>query len=182
MSRSGEFYESQKAHRHFGTNDVDRLIPPDGPGLAPVPWEQMSRRRDRGDYDRDLVAEHLRKRPEQSDFEELDPRDLRATQPSVTRAGVHHYLQNDYRTGNQPTFADQQSVGNRHPIVYRRADLHGGEPQHLLLSGHHRAAASLLQGRQFSARIIEGGWGPERAKESGPVDLQRKRPRLRDIG
>lgn len=178
MSRSEQFYESQKAHRYFGSNDIDHLFP-DGKPLTVVPWEQMGRRKDRQDYDRGLVRATLAKPPSEHEFEEIDPRTLHATQPSIVRDGVSHYLEHDYRTGNRPTYADQDMVGNRHPVVYRRADLHGREPQNLLLSGHHRAAATLLQGRQFRARVIEGGWGPMRTDD--PPSLVREHPKMKDI-
>lgn len=151
MGRSAEFY---------GAGDIEKMFPESKP-LTAVPWDQMGRRKDRQDYSRDLVAEHLRKLPGPEDIHEIDPRILHATQPSITRAGVQHYLQHDYRHGG-PTWADQHDIGNRIPLVYKREDLYGREPQHILLSGHHRAAATLLQGRQFRVRMIEGPWGEMR--------------------
>lgn len=153
MGRAKEFY---------GAGDIDRVFPEQKPQTM-VPWDQMGRRRDRQDYDRALVSDTVRKPPGPGDMHEFDPRSLRATQPSITRAGVAHYLEHDYRHGG-PTYADQDNVGNRVPVVYRRASLVGGESQDIILSGHHRAAASLLQGRQFRARLIEGPWGPMRGE------------------
>jgi hypothetical protein len=161
MSRAGEFFGAANDHSGGG---IERMFPEQKP-LTMVPWDQMGRRKDRQDYDRQLVADTLRKPPTENEFHDLDPRNLRATQPSITRAGVSHYLSNDYREGG-PTYADQHDVGNQHPVVYRRAALDAGMPhQDILLSGHHRAAASLLHGDQFRARLIEGGWGPPRGKD-----------------
>lgn len=160
MSRSQEFYESQKAHRFFGSNDIDHMFP-EGKPVTVVPWEQMGRRRDRQDYDRELVHGMLAKPPQEHEFHLVDPRDLHATQPGITRAGVMHYLGDDYRRTGR-TYADHDQAGNRHPVVYRREDLHGRDPQNLLLSGHHRAAAALLTGQQFRVRLVEGPWGPMR--------------------
>ena len=59
------------------------------------------------------------------------------------------------------TFADQHNIGNRYPFVYSRTR-EGGEVDHLLLAGHHRAASALLKGEPLMARHVEGGWGPDR--------------------
>lgn len=170
---------SNRSEQFYGAQDIGKMFPEARP-LTVAPFEQMGRRTDRQDYDREMVADHLRKPPGPDDFHELDPRTLHASQPSVTRGGVSHYMDNDYRDGTRPTYADQDMAGNRHPIVYRRSGLEGRPAQDIILSGHHRAAASLLQGRQFRARLIEGGWGPNRADE-GPVDLTRRRPKLKDL-
>jgi len=78
-------------------------------------------------------------------LEEVDPRDLRATQPSVTREGVSYYLTPRYKRTGQ-TFADYHRVVNRFPVIYQRED---GEQ--LIISGHHRAAVALLEGKQFES-------------------------------
>jgi hypothetical protein len=79
---------------------------------------------------------------------ELDPRDLHATQGTVTRPGVNYYMGNEYQETGR-TYADMHQAGNRYPVVYTR----GG--QNKLLSGHHRATAALLRGEQFRAIHIE---------------------------
>lgn len=168
MSRSEEFY---------GANDIERMFPDQMP-ITTVPWSQMSRRKDRGDYNKNLVADELRKPPSEVTLHPVDTRGLHASQPMVLREHVQHYLSGEYeRTGR--TSADQELTGNQHPVVYRRAGLGGGPTQDLLLSGHHRAAAALLQGRELHARLIEGGWGPTRGQ--GPPSLVRKEPKLRKI-
>jgi hypothetical protein len=147
---------TSRAAEFHGANDPDRLFP--GGGLrAAVPWPAAGRRKSVKDYDKGLVN-HVLTHPEEHQMVHVDPTDpnLRATQPEVTRAGVQHYMGSDYaRTGQ--TFADQHNLENEHPVVYDRED-----GQRLLLSGHHRAAAALLQGKQFTARVVSGPWGESR--------------------
>lgn len=148
----------------YGAKDIDALFP-EGKEIASSPWAMAGRRKDRQDYDPDLVRRAIESPAE--DLADVDPRHLRATQPMVTRGGVDYYM-NDRRwaeTGR--TFADQDNPGNAWPVVYRRHNefrTADWQPEHedLLLSGHHRATAALLQGKQFKARQVEGGYGPPR--------------------
>lgn len=84
-------------------------------------------------------------------LQDVDPRNLMATQGSVTRAGVEHYLGQQFHQ-KQELFADQHNLGNQHPTVYQRERDNG----QLLLSGHHRATAALLRGQPLAARVIHG--------------------------
>lgn len=170
MSRAEQFYGG-------GQEAMSRMFP-DGAPTTVVPWSQMNGRKDRENYDRGLVADELRKPATEVNLRPIDPRGLTATQPGITRGGVQHYLGDEYeRTGR--TYADQNLAGNVHPVVYRRAGLDGAPTQDLLLSGHHRAAAALLHGRELHARLIEGGYGPMRG--TGPVNLTREAPKLRSV-
>ena len=176
-SRSDSFYEGLKAHRFYGAQHLDALFPDEAPTRS-VPWEQAGRRKDLEDYDKVRVAGLIKGKVELHD---LDPRDLHAYQPAVTRGGVRHYLHNDAYMHGGETYADQGKSYNQYPVVYRRDPLHqGGEAQNIILSGHHRAAAALWQGRQFRARYVEGPWGPPRHQD-GPVGLERTHPRLRNL-
>lgn len=138
---------------------------PEDKQLSTTPWGQAGRRKDRQDYDPDLVQGAISSPT--TDVTDIDPRHLRATQPMVTRGGVQHYMESDdWQQGGQ-TYADQNNPGNRVPVVYSRQNEFRTEDwqpeyEHLLLSGHHRAGAALLQGKQFPARHIIGGYGPER--------------------
>lgn len=150
------------ADRLYGAKDIEALFP-EGKEIASTPWAMAGRRKDRRDYDQALVRDALASPARLTD---IDPRILRSTQPNVTRGGVEYYMGDEYnRTGR--TFADQGNVGNAFPVVYsRRNEFRTAEWQpeeeHLLLSGHHRATAALLQGRQFQARHIQGGYGGPR--------------------
>jgi hypothetical protein len=142
-SRAAEFY---------GAGDVDKMF--NGSPITPTPWAGMRRRKDLKDYDEGLV-EHAIRHPDQFPVVGVDPRNLRASQPNVTRAGVSYYMADDYRRTGE-TYADQHQSGNAVPVVYRRGD------EDIILSGHHRAAASLLRGEQFQSRLVEGPWGTPR--------------------
>lgn len=136
---------NERAHRAFGSNDVEALL-----GTAPVgavPWAPAGGRIGRKPFDQTLVAAALNKKQQP---EPVDPRDLRSTQGHLVRAGVKHYL-----SGAEGLYADEHNPGNKNPVVYDR------EGTHIILSGHHRAAAALLRGEQFHAVVVHGGYGPE---------------------
>lgn len=147
VKTSGSVHEERHA-RAWGSNDRDTLFP-DGAPKTSAPWPAMGRRKDVKDYDHEAVREMLKNPPE---LTPVDPRTLHATQPSITRHGVGHYL-----SGAEGTFADHGNPGNEHPVVYHRED-----GQSLLLSGHHRAAAAMLKGEPLMARQIHGPWGGPR--------------------
>lgn len=143
----------------YGARDVSRIF---GTGAkAPVPWRQPIQNKRRQMYSPDIVHHALSQpiSPEHG-LVPIDPRHLQATQPHLVRAAVQHYMGDQFRTTGQ-TFADQHNVGNRYPFVYSRTR-EGGETDHILLAGHHRAAAALLKGEPLMARHVEGGWGPDR--------------------
>jgi hypothetical protein len=154
---------TRRASAIFAADDLDSLVRRDAT-LTIVPWGQAGRRTDRAMFDQTLIDALLAQPPRAELFAELDPRDLYATQPFVLRSGVAYYLADEYRWSGR-TYADQFKAGNKYPVVYLR------EGQHMILSGHHRAAAALLQGVPYRARLVEGPWGPERG--DGPVCLTR---------
>lgn len=154
MSRADEFFGTG-AHPRTATEGLDKMFP-EGGLITTAPWPAVSRSRSRPRvFDRDTVAKELMQPPRpQRDLPTFDPRHLLANQPQVTREGVSHYMKGDYeRTGR--TFRDRDQIGNRQPVVYRRPAREGGT-EDVILSGHHRAAAALLQGKQFRARLVEG--------------------------
>jgi len=126
-------------------------------GLVSVPWKSAGSLKSRKDYDPDLVNEAVRSRKSP---EPVDPRTLRARQPHLRKDVIQHYM-----TSNE-VFADQHQAGNRTPVVYVRHPDPGAPdwqvPDHMILSGHHRAAAALLRGEQFNAIVVHGGYGPKR--------------------
>jgi|SRR5580765_4617294 len=134
------------AHRLYGAGDVDTLFK--GATKVITPWPTASRSKLHIGYDQSRVEEAL-SNPSKRNVREMDPRDLHASQPWVTRAGTSYYMGDDYRTTGK-TFADMHSAVNRQPLVY--TDARG---QNRLLSGHHRATAALLRGEQFRAIHIE---------------------------
>jgi hypothetical protein len=132
-------------------------------GSAPktsVPFPRAGRRKDVKDYEPEAVTKALSAPPQ---LEAHDPRTLKASQPSVTRAGVAHYMGPEYERNPEATFADREQAGNRYPIVYHRKQAPGASTQErVILSGHHRATAALLKGEPLKAIRVEGGWGPPR--------------------
>src|ERR1035437_4739486 len=101
MSRADDLY---------GSNDIDKVFP-DGAPLGRVPFPQAGRRKDRKDYEADKVKAALENRSS-AQLKAYDPRTLSATQPSVVRAAVQHYM-----AGKEGTFADEANAGNEQPVV-----------------------------------------------------------------
>lgn len=132
------------ADQYYGARDPERLF--QGRPATMTPWDSAGRRKDRQDFDPEVVNAAVR----EGKTEPVDPRQLHASQPMLTRAGVAHYM-----TSNE-VYKDQHQAGNQRPVVYDR------NGTRVILSGHHRAAAALLRGEQFHAVVAKGDWGPPR--------------------
>jgi hypothetical protein len=143
---------SEKLNRLYGKNDVKALFG-DSPKTV-TPFPMAGGRKDVHDVEHDKVKEVML-HPEKHQMVDFDPRTLTATQPEVTRAGVSHYM-----SGSKELYADKGNAGNQRSMVYSRTA--NNRTQHLILSGTHRATTALLQGEQFKAVHIEGGYGPAR--------------------
>jgi ribosomal protein S18 acetylase RimI-like enzyme len=145
-------------NRHWGAG-LDSLFPHDEDGpksSAMTPWAAAGQSKERKSYDEDLVARSIT-HPHEFPVEDVDPRDLRATQPKVIRAGVQHYMNNSSgKTYGEDNGGDRR-LGNDMPRIYHRED-----GQKIILSGHHRAAAALLKGEPLRAIVIRGPWGAAR--------------------
>jgi ribosomal protein S18 acetylase RimI-like enzyme len=135
----------------YGSNDLDKLF---GDRLTtPTPFKPAGRVKSHKDYDEALVARSIT-HPHEFPVEDVDPRELRSRQPSVTRDGVSHYFHGGLDYGRQN---GDQRLGNDIPRIYHRED-----GQKIILSGHHRATSALLKGEPLKAMIIKGPWGPPR--------------------
>lgn len=119
----------------------------------PTPWKEQGRSTTLQDYDHDKVKQMLQN-PEHP-LEDVDPRNLRSSQGSVTREGVKHYMSSGDHAKTGKTFADQGNPGNAHPVVYEHEN-----GDRVLLSGHHRATAALFEGRPLRAKVVRGGRPP----------------------
>lgn len=137
FSRVQEMYGSGDASKVSSTAAV--------PGQAP--WPKVAKTKQGLPYDRNVVAQALSSPVE---LTMTDPRQLHSTQSGLTRSGVEYYMGDDYEQTGE-TFADQGNVGNRHPVIYNKDD-----GRKLILSGHHRGGAALLQGQEFPARHVFG--------------------------
>lgn len=124
---------------------LDALFAEGSSPTAVIPF--ASARRGEALYDRAVVAEALARPVRLSAF---DPRTLHATQSGVTKPGVDYYMGDRYAATGR-TYADQNAAGNRYPVIYRQPRT--GEL--LILSGHHRATAALLDGGNVHGIYID---------------------------
>jgi len=118
---------------------------PHGGLTTTTPWPSAPRMKGKPAYDSDLVQRELAK---PAVLEKVDPRLLYATQPGLAREHVDYYLSGAYEHDGK-TSADRSNSANAFPVVYVRND-----GRMLILAGHHRAAAALLEGRDLEARMI----------------------------
>lgn len=105
-----------------------------------IPWPSAPRLKGRRQFDPDLVQRAMANPV----IEKVDPRLLYGTQPSIVRSHFDHYY-----AGSPGLAADQHQASNAHPIVYVNTT-----GQHLLLSGHHRAAVALSKGDDLDAIVV----------------------------
>lgn len=133
------------AELYGNVKDVDEYF--QGAPSRPTPWKQQGQYKHLHSWDKDAVSSALSKPPV---LEDVDPRILRSTQASIIRPALKHYT--DQAPGDDQTFADHDQAGNRHPVVFHDTD----RDEHVLLSGHHRAAKALFAGHPLRARVIHG--------------------------
>lgn len=150
--------EQLERHKDQYGKGIDSLFSEGSVGVTTVPFQSASRRKDEPLYDRDAVARTLAAPVK---LDRFDPRTLRATQPNVTREGVEYYLSDSetartYRATGR-TFADQDQPGNRYPVIYEQPN-----GQLVILSGHHRATAALLEGRAVEGILVRPNVTPIR--------------------
>lgn len=140
-------WRSPLPQRLYGAGTSSALFRGGSP-IVPAPWDRGPRFKKFPSYDAEAVTEMLKRPPV---LEEMDPRNLHASQPSVTQPGVNYYLEDEnyWKTGE--TYADKNNVGNRYPVVY--SDVRG---RNIILSGHHRATAALLRGTPLVTRRVQG--------------------------
>lgn len=132
---------------------IEALFPKGSGPVTPAPWPRARRSKKLKDYDANAVSAARR----EGKLEEIDPRDLRSTQPSVTAPGVRHYM-----NGDAGLYSDADKSSNQYPIVYERTGP-DGVVERMLLSGHHRATAALLKGEKLKGVIVaRGGFGGPR--------------------
>lgn len=159
----GSVYDDHKrAEQVFGSNDLAKIA--SGPVATP-PWKSANSWHGKPLYSKDAVRSAVKEvREGKPHLADVDPRYLYATQPGLTRHGVDHYLG---QHSTEASLADTENSGNKYPVIYKR-DNRAGNPDlpewwndhdHIILSGHHRAAAALLRGEQFKAVLVEGPHG-----------------------
>jgi len=111
----------------------------------PAPWPSApSTKVQRLGYDPQKVREQAPEAP----LEQVDPEPLHSSQPWILKQHVEYYSTDHYKQTGE-TASDKGSDLNKFPTVYDRKD-----GKRVIVSGHHRAAAALLQGQQFPARVV----------------------------
>ncbi len=141
--------EQLERHRDQYGRGIESIFQDDT--VAATPFRAATRQDDQPLYDREAVARTLAAPVQLNRF---DPRTLHdATQSEVSREGVEYYLSDSdtartYRATGR-TFADQDDPGNRYPVIYEQP---GG--QLVILSGRHRAAAALVEGRAVEGILV----------------------------
>lgn len=140
-------YGKSPAELHGNVGHVDEYF--QGNSTRPVPWPASPVSKTHHLYDKEGVRKALSD-PDHP-LEDVDPRELHASQPSVVRAALSHYLGDEHKKTGK-TFEASGNVGNKHPVVFH--DTETGRKT--ILSGHHRAFAALAQGRPLRARVVRG--------------------------
>lgn len=128
----------------YGAGEPEALFHGD---VALVPWPRHPRRPEPGALDQ--VRALLRSPVHLFD---VDPRSLLATQPKLVRHHFDHYAVRwrEYWWFAH-TSADPDSELNRFPVVQP-----DGDGRFIIRSGHHRAAAALVEGTALRCRVV--GW------------------------
>ena len=143
---------TERSAKMFGKG-INGMFPANAKGerspKTVIPFAGAARLKSEPMYDKKAVAKGIA----EGKLVDVDPRNLRASQPSVSLPGVQHYLQ-----GKPGLFDSQGGAANKNPIIYVRRG------QKNILTGHHRAAAALLAGKTFKAIVVQ-----EPAKQ--PTDL-----------
>lgn len=142
----GPTREQVERYRDMYGQGIESVFPEGSFSVTTVPFPSASRRKGQRLFDRRAVASKLSQPVELSKF---DPRTLHASQSGVTRDGVAYYLTPEYATTGR-TYADMEKPGNRFPVIYRQPS-----GQLVILSGHHRAVAALVQGRPLDGILVE---------------------------
>lgn len=128
----------------FGSGRMGLLF--NGSPQTPVPWPMTRGSKKAFTHDKAAVKEAL-ENPGKHPLQPVDTRTLVATQPTITRAGVAHYL-----NGESGLYADKDNAGNARPVVFHNTTTN----QNVLLTGHHRAAARMLKGEPLMAVVVNG--------------------------
>jgi hypothetical protein len=151
--------ESSPPRSLWGVHDIDLLFHSAGQTVVPFRGSSFAKA-----FDGEMVKSHLARQPSAAELEQVDPRKLLATQPGIQRAAVQYYPGSAYGRLGRP-YAEPHSPGNKYPVIYRYTTPAAGRHECMILAGHHRSTAALLQARPVLARVIEG---PVRAKGVRP--------------
>ncbi len=116
-----------------------------------VPWRSAPQAKGQPIVERDDVARLVAGPPALAD---LGPRAMFATQTYCVASHVAYYLTPEWaRTGR--TSADPGVATNRYPLVWI-----DGDGRQILLGGHHRSLAAVIEGRPVRCRVLRHGDEP----------------------
>lgn len=133
---------TEAAERLWGSGSVEAAFSSD---RRVVPWPLAPRRKGQPYVAQEDMARLLTGPPALVD---LDPRLMHATQTFCVASHVRYYLTETWeRTGI--TSADPGVASNRYPLVWI-----DGEGRQIVLGGHHRSLAALLDGRPVRCRVL----------------------------
>lgn len=157
------------AARLWGAGDLGALFTGGAPKVV-CPWPQASRTRGQAPL-ADVVVPVLLDAPVWLD--DIDPRWLYSPQPWVVLEHAAYYLTGRWeRTGE--TSADRYEPSNQYPII---ASDHRGRD--VILAGHHRSTAALIQGLPLRCRRVPNE--PDAAVALTPSLLVGEHSRLRHV-
>jgi hypothetical protein len=108
-----------------------------------VPWPSAGRRKSEPRVP--VAIENILTGPPR--LHEVDPRTLFASQPWVLRSHAAYYLTGEWELTGR-TSADMHSSANRYPTFAERRG------QLVIVTGHHRSLAALIEGRPVLARVV----------------------------
>lgn len=129
----------------FGCAVLDDIFREGAPKVS-APWPRAGRRRDQPRHFT-LSVEDLRS---PIWLTEVDPRELWASQGWVVRHHAAYYFTREWELTGL-TSADRNVASNQWPVV--RIDDQGRK---VILAGHHRSLAALIEGRPVLARVFPG--------------------------
>jgi hypothetical protein len=129
-------------NRLWGCGDLDRLF-----GTADrtvTPWPRGGKLKYGENFDRNAVTALL---ASPVGLIDIDPREVWCSQPWLLREHVDYYRTGRWELSGR-TSADQLAEHNRFPIIVRDY-----RDRLLVVAGHHRTAAALIEGRRVRARV-----------------------------
>lgn len=135
-------FVSEAAAHVWGCGDLASVF---NSAMRVVPWPSAPQRKGQPVVASEDVGRLITGPPALAD---LDPRAMFATQTFCVASHVGYYLGSEWpRTGR--TSADPGKFANRYPLVWVDPD-----GRQILLGGHHRSLAALIQGRPVRCRVL----------------------------
>ena len=110
-----------------------------------APWPRAGKRKGEHYLSEAAASRLLSASPR---LREFDPASLHATQPWVLASHTRYYLTGEWELTGR-TSADMDQRLNRYPLILDR------NGKLIILTGHHRSLAALIEGRAVLARLVD---------------------------